>query len=58
MKQLRIFLVLAAAIAPLAGCVVAPVGPVVVHGPAPYAGAYWVPGHFGPYGYWHPGHWA
>lgn len=31
----------------LAGCVVAP---------AP--GCYWVPGHYGPYGGWHPGHCA
>lgn len=57
MKRLRILCLLAAAAAPLAGCVVAPVGPVA-RGPVPYAGAYWVPGHFGPYGAWHPGHWA
>jgi hypothetical protein len=52
MKRLMIVLLLAAVVAPVAGCVVAPVGP------GPYSGAYWVPGHFGPYGGWHPGHWA
>jgi len=34
----------------LAGCVVYP-------GHQPYGGAHWVPGHYGPYGGWHPGHW-
>ena len=37
--------------ASLAGCVVYP------GSGRPYAGAYWVPGHYGPYGGWHPGHW-
>lgn len=32
----------------LSGCVVGPAGP----------GCYWVPGHYGPYGRWHPGHCA
>ncbi len=32
----------------LSGCVVEP---------GPYR-AYWVPAHYGPYGGWHPGHWA
>ena len=34
-----------------------PPGQAVVVGPAPYPGAVWVPGHYGPYGGWHPGHW-
>jgi hypothetical protein len=34
---------------PLAGCVVYP--------PRPNPHAYWVPGHYGPYGGWHRGHW-
>lgn len=52
LKRLTLVLLLAATAAPLAGCVVAPAGPR-----HPYAGAYWVPGHYGPYGAWHPGHW-
>lgn len=49
------FLVVAAALA-LGGCVVAP-GPgpaeVVRACPPPY---HWIPGHYGPYGGFHPGH--
>lgn len=33
----------------VSGCVVYPA--------RPYAAAYWVPGHYGPYGRWFPGHW-
>lgn len=52
MKNILLLLLTLGA-APLAGCVVYP-----AHGPVPYAGAYWVPGHYGPNGGWHPGHWA
>ena len=45
----------------LAGCVVEPVPVqeevVVAHGPYWGPGPGWVPGYFGPYGYWHRGHW-
>jgi hypothetical protein len=51
MKRLCLVLLLVGTL-PLAGCVVAPVGP------APHAGLHWVPGHYGAYGGWHPGHWA
>jgi len=43
----------------LSGCttyVQASAHPEIV-GVAPYPGAVWVPGHYGPYGGWHPGHW-
>lgn len=33
-----------------AGCYVAP-------GPGHCPGGYWVEGHYGPRGRWHPGHW-
>lgn len=38
----------------LSGCVVPEREEVVVR--EPYHGS-WVPGYYGPYGYWHPGHW-
>jgi hypothetical protein len=50
MKRLMILVMLALSVAPLAGCVVYPA--------QPYGGAVWVPGHYGPYGYWVRGHWA
>ncbi len=49
MKKLLILALLAAGL-PLTGCVVAPA-------PAPYH-AHWVPGYYGPYGGYHPGHWS
>jgi len=52
MKTLTIFLMLAAAAAPLAGCV------VYTQPVRPYAAAHWVPGHYNGYGYWVRGHWA
>ncbi|MDE8345396.1 MAG: hypothetical protein POH28_04350 [Acidocella sp.] len=51
MKRLMMFVMLAVTAAPLAGCVVYPVHP-------PYARAIWVPGHFGPNGWWIRGHYA
>ncbi len=48
MKRLMLILMLAATVAPLAGCVVYPA--------RPYGGGVWVPGHYGPYGGWVPGH--
>jgi hypothetical protein len=50
MKRLMILAMLALSAAPLAGCVVYPA--------QPHHGAVWVPGHYGPYGYWVRGHWA
>ena len=50
MKKLMILALLAASLAPLTGCVVAPA-------PHPYH-AHWVPGYYGPYGGYHPGHWS
>ena len=38
----------------LAGCVVEERPP----GPPPTPGWHWVPGHYGPYGGWQPGHWV
>jgi hypothetical protein len=49
-KRLTLLLLLAAIALPLTSCVVAP--------ERPYPGAYWVPGHYGPEGGWHPGHWS
>jgi hypothetical protein len=51
MKRMMVLLLLAVTAAPLAGCVVYP------QTPRPYAAAYWVPGHYGPYGHWVRGHW-
>ena len=31
--------------------------PVVIHRAPPCPGAMWIGGHYGPRGYWHPGHW-
>jgi hypothetical protein len=59
MKKVICFIVAAVVLTPLlSGCAtyVRP-GPVIVAGPPPYAGAVWIPGHYGPYGGWHPGHW-
>ncbi len=50
MKKFVVMLMLAAVAAPLAGCVVYP--------DRPYAAAVWVPGHYGPGGYWIRGHWS
>jgi hypothetical protein len=50
MKKLMILALLAAGLAPLTGCIVAPA-------PGPYH-AHWVPGYYGPYGGYHPGHWS
>jgi hypothetical protein len=30
---------------------------VVVRSPPPCAGGVWIPGHYGPAGYWRPAHW-
>ena len=40
----------------LSGCVVPEREEVVVREPY-HSGPYWVPGYYGPYGYWHPGRW-
>jgi hypothetical protein len=50
MKHLRLILLLALTIAPLAGCVIEPA--------RPYPAAVWVPGHWGPNGGWIRGHYA
>jgi hypothetical protein len=56
MKRVLILLMLVTVAAPLAGCYVAPVGPVYGR---PYAAVpVWIPGHWGPYGHWVPGHYA
>ena len=50
----------AVAVLVLAGCAVEPAPvreEVVVVRPGWGPGPVWVPGHFGYYGYWHPGHW-
>ena len=52
MQSLKKLPILALALLPLTGCVVYPNRP-----PPPYAQAYWVPGHFVPWGVWHRGHW-
>jgi hypothetical protein len=39
----------------LAGCVVEERG--YARPPPPCHGAFWVEGHYGPRGVWHPGHW-
>ncbi len=52
-KRLVLLAVLAAMSVPLAGCVV-----YERPGHAPYAGAVWVPGHYGPGGFWVRGHWG
>jgi hypothetical protein len=59
MKKVFCFIAAVIILVPfLSGCttyVQAPRAEVV--GVAPYPGAVWVPGHYGPYGGWHPGHW-
>jgi hypothetical protein len=52
MKPALIFLMLALAALPLAGCV------VYTQPVRPYAAAHWVPGHYNAYGYWVRGHWT
>lgn len=47
MRKLVIALALVASAVSLSAC--------VVEGPRP-PGCYWVPGHYGPEGGWHPGH--
>jgi hypothetical protein len=39
------------------GCVVHERVAVVRPAPPPCPGGVWIGGHYGPYGYWHPGHW-
>jgi len=56
MKRLLVVMLLLVSVVPLAGCVVVPVGPGPR--PGPYSGAVWIRGHYGPNGYWIPGHWA
>lgn len=51
MKKLMILALLTVGLAPLTGCVVAPA-------PGPAYHAHWVPGYYGPYGGYHPGHWS
>lgn len=50
MKRLSVLLMLAVAGVSLAGCVVYPA--------RPYYGEVWVPGHYGPHGYWFRGHYS
>jgi hypothetical protein len=40
----------------VSGCIVEE-RPVVVRRPPPCPGAMFIGGHYGPRGYWHPGHW-
>ena len=55
MAKLFGIFVLALTAMPLAGCYVTPAPGPVVYAPAP--GPVWIPGHYGPYGGWIPGHW-
>lgn len=48
MKRWVMILMLAGSLAPLAGCIIVPGGGYHRH---------WVPGYYGAYGAWHPGHW-
>ena len=59
MKNIFCFLLAVAVLAPmLSGCTTyVRTGPRYAPPPPPYAGAVWVPGHYGPYGGWNPGHW-
>lgn len=58
MKKVCFLMAFIALIPLLSGCTTyVRTPPVEVVGPSPYAGAVWVPGHYGPYGGWHPGHW-
>jgi len=49
LKRAMLALLLLSTALPLTGC--------VVEAGRPYPAAVWVPGHFGPYGGWHPGYW-
>ena len=51
MSKLFVAMVVAAGL--LGGCVVRE--RVVAAAPCP--GAFWVEGHYGPHGHWHPAHW-
>jgi hypothetical protein len=53
-KYGAIAMLLASALA-LSACVVAAPGP---YGGRPRCPGAWVPGHYGPEGFWHPGHCA
>lgn len=50
MKRVSALLLCALMATSLVGCT------VYAQPGGPY-GAHWVPGHYGPYGGWHPGHW-
>lgn len=53
MLVLKVLLPISIALFALSGCVVeARPGP-----PGRCPGGYWVAGHYGPHGRWHPGHW-
>ena len=54
MKRSMITLAALAAIG-LSGCVVHE--REVVRAPPRCPGGVWIEGHYGPHGYWHPGHW-
>jgi hypothetical protein len=56
MKHLVLTVLTLAAVA-FSGCVVRAPVPVAVARPVPCAGGVWVPGHYGPGGFWHPAHW-
>ena len=49
MRRIVSALLLVTTLVAVSGCVVYPA--------RPYPAAYWVPGHYGPYGRWIPGHW-
>ena len=51
MRRLTIIVLALLLAMPIAGC-------VVEERPPPHPGAVWVPGYWGPYGHWHPGHWS
>lgn len=54
MKRSMIALAALATVA-LSGCVVHE--REVVRAPPRCSGGVWIEGHYGPHGYWHPGHW-
>jgi len=55
MSILRALIPAALVAVSLCGCVVEERG--YGRPPPPCRGAFWVEGHYGPRGYWHPGHW-
>jgi hypothetical protein len=55
MQSVLRMVLLAVSLAALGGCYVAAPGPGPVYG-RPYAAGVFVPGHFGPNGFWIPGH--